>query len=358
MKKYFIAALALVAAVACSKDDVDPILDSSKKSVSISIANMASGTRAAAEGGVTASGDEVACADMKDVYFLFADASNNIIAVKAAVDTPTDDVNGTSYTYHGLPETVQRVAAVANLDVAPKANESLLKYEELYEVEDVDGEFNVQVVYGVSSLSRMFNPTTNLPECVVEDDHEYPLYGATVELVPYTARIEITHIGCTDFGTYAMIGIENLHLADLAYGFHFQEYTEDNDLLTYPDYVLSKDKVHTVTGGVHDANCIAPADGKVWSLNIVEQPVSNMVMGVYTKGDGYTTLVAEKTVTINSYKVDGTAITTFEKGNIYRFPIDFTHKNFDGDNETICATVTVDVHKWVVNPVEIGFVHN
>ena len=81
-------------------------------------------------------------------------------------------------------------------------------------------------------------------------------------------------------------------------------------------------------------------------------------MGVYTKGDGYTTLVAEKTVTINSYKVDGTAITTFEKGNIYRFPIDFTHKNFDGDNETICATVTVDVHKWVVNPVEIGFVHN
>ena len=223
MKKYFFAALALVAAVACSKDDVDPILDSSKKSVSISIANMAQGTRAAAEGGVTASGNEVACANMDDVYFLFADASNNIIAVYAAADTAAADVDGSNYTYHGLPEVVQQVAAVANVAVAPKANESLLKYEEMYAVEDVAGEFNTQVVYGASSLSRKVGSDGQL-ECVVDGDHEYPLYGATVELVPYTARIEITHIGCTDFGTYAAIGIENLHLADRAYGFHFYDF--------------------------------------------------------------------------------------------------------------------------------------
>lgn len=357
MKKYFVAILALVAAVACSKDDSsDPILDSSKKSVSISIANMAQGSRVAAEGGVTASGNEVACADMEDVYFLFADASNNILAVYAAVDTPAADVSGTSYTYHGIPEVVQQVAAVANVAVAPKANESLLKYEQLYEVEDVDGEFNTQVVYGVSNLTRKVDSSGQL-ECVVDGDHEYPLYGASIELVPYTARIEITHIGCTDFGTYAAIGIENLHLANRAYGFHFQDFVQDADLYTYPDYVLTKDKVHTTTGGVHDANCIAPADGKVWSLNITEQNVSDLIMSAYTKGDGYTTLVAEKTVTINTYKVNGTAITKFEKGNIYRFPIDFTHKNFDGDNESICATVEVDIHQWVVNPVEIDFAH-
>lgn len=356
MKKYFIAALALVAAVACSKDDADHILDSSKKSVSISIANMAQGTRAAAEGGVTASGNEVACADMDDVYFLFADASNNILAVFAATDTPVADINGSNYTYHGLPEVVQQVAAVANVAVAPKVNESLLKYEEMYEVEDVDGEFNTQVVYGVSNLSRKVDGNGQF-ECVVDGNHEYPLYGASVELVPYTARIEITHIGCTDFGTYAAIGVENLHLADRAYGFHFQDFVQDADLYAHPEYVLTKDKVHTVTGGTHDANCIAPADGKVWSMNITEQPVSNLIMAAYTKGDGYTTLVAEKTVTINSYKVNGTAITTFERGNIYRFPIDFAHNNFDGDNESICATVEVEIHQWVVNPVEIDFAH-
>ena len=351
MRKYFIAALALVAAVACSKDDVDHVLDSSKKSVSISIANMASGTRAPENvGGVTPSGSEIACADMEDVYFLFADNSGKIIKVYAAVDTPTDDFSGTSYTYHGLPEVVQQVAAVANLGTTvPAEGESLSKYVALYEVEDVDGEFNVQVVYGASTLTRKVDDNGN-QMCAVEDNHEYPLYGATIKLVPYTARIEITHIGCTDFGTYSKMGIEDLYLNGTKYGFIFKDYTQDADLDSYTAYVLSKEKVHTS----HDANCIAPADG-VWSLNIVEQPVSNMVMGVYTKGDGYQTLVAEKTVTINTYKVNGTAISKFEKGNIYRFPIDFSHKNFDGDNESICATVDVKIHKWVVNPVEIGF---
>lgn len=352
MKKYFIAALALVAAVACSKDDVDHVLDSSKKSVSISIANMASGTRAPENvGGVTPSGSEVACADMKDVYFLFADNSGKIIAVFDAAETAAADVNGTSYTYHGLPEVVQQVAAVANLGTTvPAEGENLSKYVDLYEVEDVDGVFNTQVVYGASTLTRKVDDNGN-QMCAVEDDHKYPLYGATIKLVPYTARIEITHIGCTDFGTYSKMGIEDLYLNGTKYGFIFKDYTQDSDLDSYPAYVLSKENVHTS----HDANCIAPADGNVWSLNIVEQPVSNMVMGVYTKGDNYATLVAEKTVTINTYKVGGNAISKFEKGNIYRFPIDFSHTNFDGDNESICATVTVDVHQWVVNPVEIGF---
>ena len=370
MKKLFIAAMALAAFVSCSKDDGDPILDSSKKSVSISIANMAQGTRAAIEGGVTAPGSEEACADMEDVYFLFADAGGNIINVFAAANSATDNVSvsGNTYVYHGLSERINQVAAVANITKSPTPGESLNTYIQMYEVEDVDGEFNNQVVYGSSSLDRKTDTTGQLM-CVVVDKHEYPLYSATVELVPYTARIEITHIGCTEFSSsdtlgehYEKIAVENLHFVDnnntALYGYHFCDIVTDSDLnnTANADYILSA--VHS-TSGTHDDNCIAPANGKVWSWNIKEQDKRNLIMSIYTKGKDYNVHVADKTVTVNKYyDATGNEITTFKKGNIYRFPIDFSYKNIDGDGESICAEVTVDIHEWVVTNVNVGFATN
>lgn len=52
MKRFFIAALALVAMVGCSKDDAGSILDTSKKSVAITISNAISETRALTDSAV------------------------------------------------------------------------------------------------------------------------------------------------------------------------------------------------------------------------------------------------------------------------------------------------------------------
>ena len=56
MKKLFIAAMALATIVSCSKDDADTVLTSSKKAVSITIANGVSGTRALVEETETVAG--------------------------------------------------------------------------------------------------------------------------------------------------------------------------------------------------------------------------------------------------------------------------------------------------------------
>ena len=84
MKKLFIAAMALATIVSCSKDEgVDEVLTSSKKSVKITIDNLAKGTRAA--GGETLAADandatnKLAAATDKDLVFLFADAGGNVL---------------------------------------------------------------------------------------------------------------------------------------------------------------------------------------------------------------------------------------------------------------------------------------
>ena len=363
MKKYFIAALALVAAVACSKDDVaDPVLETSLKSVSINIENLASGSRA--EGGKTASGSAVACAAISDVYFLFADASGKIVKVFDAGDTASPSqsnvAGGTNYggfTYHAIPENVTKVAAVANVNSDPAVGENLSTYKSLYETENVDAEFNTQVVYAVADLTRVTDNSSSQPVFCTVDGHNYPLYKASMTLSPYTARIEITHIGCTDFGTYDAFGISSLSLASGAYTHTLGTFNTDTDLTAVANtkYVLNHGNVHNHTASPADTNYITAGTDLVWSWNIKEQTTSDLVMNVYTKGLDYTVAVANKTATINTYAANSSTITTFKAGNIYRFAIDFSHNNLDGDNTSICANVDVTIANWVVNDVTVGF---
>lgn len=362
MKKYFIAALALVAAIACSKDDVaDPVLETSLKSVTINIKNLASGSRA--EGGKTASGSTVACAAISDVYFLFADASGKIVKVFDAGDTasPTQSsvAGGTNYggfTYHAIPENVTQVAAVANVNSDPQEGENLSTYKSLYETENVNAAFNTQVVYAVSPLERALDASSQPDFCDVEEN-KYPLYKASMTLSPYTARIEITHIGCTDFGTYDAFGISSLSLASGAYTHTLGTFNTDTDLTapTNASFVLNHTNVHNHTASPADTNYITAGTGLVWSWNIKEQTTSDLVMNVYTKGLDYTVAVANKTATIKTYAANSSNITTFKAGNIYRFAIDFSHNNLDGDNTSICANVDVTIANWVVNDVTVGF---
>lgn len=355
MKKYFIAALALVAAVACSKDDVsDPILDSSKKSVSITIANMEQSTRAEA-GETTAGVNNQACTTIDgNFYFMFADNSGKIIQVYKASELTAE--TGGNYLFHAIPQEITHVAAIGNCTTAPTAGENISTYETLWQTETdatIAAEYTSLLAYGDDNLTN----TGGFCEVTTgEEKYNYHLYEAEITVAPYMSRIEIEHIGCTDFGNFDKIGVQNLTLAG-TYVKTFTEFTQNSDLNDNAKlpYVLTTAHVHSSA----DANVVAPADGKVWSWNIKPQTTSNLVGSFYVYDENSSLAVPYRTVTINKYSESGTEIHKFDSGVIYRFAIDFSHENFDGsDDDYICADVTVNIAKWTVKNINIGFDSN
>lgn len=376
MKKYFIAALALVALVACSKnEDGAPEFDGSKKSVEITIGNMASGVRAA--GGVTTGVTEntKACADASDLIVLFADAGGNVIVSKkleeADKNTVTDadaPAGATCYRFHALPENVTQVGVIANVADAPR---TLALAEEAWmdEAARLAAPYRTEGSnYGVVAYSGAVELKNNGKKCTVDGDHtEYPLLEADVEVKPYMARIEIVHLACKDLAStpnkgYSKIGFTSLELAGVA-GNNNAPYT--HTLGTFADaaalesaqqYVVTAAHDHDAANEVNNVNYVAPADGKVWSWNITPQAVSNLVVGLYVKGNNYTVQIPEKSVTVNSYSKGGTAISQFDGGNIYRLVIDFKEENIDSNSQFVCADVDVTIADWVINDIEVGFV--
>lgn len=360
MKKYFIAALSLAALVACSKDElpVDPVLDSSQKSVSISIANMASDTRAAGGETTPATADTKASTTMDKVYILFADAAGKIIDVKSGL-------TGTGpFVFHKVSALATQVAAVGNVTTenTPEVGDYLSTYETLWKTEDVDAAYTDLVVYAEPDTMTRNGDAT----CTDEHTGEtYPLYSASITIKPYMARIEISQISCTNFGGanvgYDAIGVTGMTLAggDVTnsgdtsgkpYTFTLGSFASDTALMagSTTDYVLKP-----VTTG--DAEKLTADTDKVWSWNIVPQKVSNLTTGLYVSGDGYTTSVPVREVVINSYKTGSTDIESFAGGNIYQFAINFSYNNIEAVDDYLCANVTVSIDPWTIVPTEVGF---
>ncbi len=355
MKKYFIAALALVAAVACSKDDAsDPILNNSMKSVTISIANMEQTTRAPFEAGETNEGvTNTLCTSIDaNFYFMFADDAGNIVKVVNGNDA-TAQASG-KYLFHAIPQNATQIAGIGNYTgTAPAVGDNISTYEAAWSAESqatISAEYTSLLAYGHDHLTNTggFCEVTSGSQT-----HTYHLYEAEMTISPYMSRIEITHIGCTDFGNYDKIAVCDFGLAAGKYVKSFASFTSDADLTdaAKTPYVLTTAHVHG-----SDTNVVAPTAGDVWSWNIAPQSVTNLVTKFYVH-NAYTTLaVPYRTVTINKYEVGGTKINNFAAGNIYRFAIDFSHKNFDGsDDSYICAEVAVTIGKWTVNDVKVSF---
>lgn len=355
MKKYFIAALALVAAVACSKDDAsDPILNNSMKSVTISIANMEQTTRAPFEAGETNEGNNTVCTSIdENFYFMFADDAGNIVKVVKGSEI-TAESSG-KYLFHAIPQNATQIAAIGNYkgsDV-PDVNDKISTYKAMWRTETEDtvkAKYKSLLAYGSDHLEN----TGGFCEVQSgEQTHTYHLYEASITVKPYMSRIEITHIGCTDFGNYDKIAVCDFGLAAGKYVKSFASFTSDADLTdtAKAPYVLTTAHVHD-----NDTNIVAPTAGDVWSWNIEPQDVTNLVTKFYVHNATTALQVPYRTVTINKYEVNNNNIEEFESGNIYRFAIDFSHKNFDGsDDSYICAEVAVTIGKWTVNDVKVSF---
>ena len=199
---------------------------------------------------------------------------------------------------------------------------------------------------------------TNSNTCTTVNEHgntlEYPLYTADVTVAPHKARIEITKIACDDDAAYALysyMGVVSVKMAGVtggnSYVHNFTEFSETN----LPS--ASANDVLTST-----STSIAPTTGNVWSWNIAPQATSNIVTELYVEGNGYTTAVPVRTVTITSYANGSTPITQFEAGKIYNFAIDFDNANIDNVENYICAEVDVTIQNWEVVPVTVGFQNN
>ena len=360
MKKYFIAALALVAAVACSKDDVaNPVLDTSMKSVTLNIGNMATGVRAAIEGAETEKGVNATASTKVDEKFfvMFAKADGTIVKVyQGGTNGTIPAAVGSTYTFHKLPETVRQVAIIGNYTgTAPVAGDHLSTYEEAWEAESeatVKADYKNLLAYGKDDL-------TNSNTCTTVNEHgntlEYPLYTADVTVAPHKARIEITKIACDDdaaYNLYSYIGVVSVKMAGVtggnSYIHNFTAFSETN---------LPSNNVNNVLC-MPSSKLIAPQAGNVWSWNIAPQAVSNIVTELYVEGNGYTTAIPTRTVTITSYANGSTPITQFEAGKIYNFAIDFDNANIDNVENYICAEVDVTIQDWEVVPVTVGFQNN
>lgn len=353
MKKYLFAALALTALVACSKDPIDEVLTSSQKSVTISIANMASNTRAATpnQGGTTLGVTEgtKASTELSRIYILFANQGGEILQVNT--------ITANNQQYHLLPAQVTQIAAVGNVDSAPTAGQTLSDYETLWKDEDVDAAYTDLVVY---SGGEDLTPDGT---CTVEG-HEYNHYTAEITVAPYMARIEVTQISCTNFGTqyngFDAIGVTGMKLAGGAvtnvgdtankpYTFTLGTFANDAAVSAVPtaNYVMKQ-----------TTDILKPTgDGIVWSWNIVPQSTTDntLTTSLYVSGWDYTTSVPVREVIINSYKNGSDPITAFAGGNIYRFGINFSYENIEAVNDYLCADVTVTIQPWTIVETTVGF---
>ena len=381
MKKLFIAAMALATIVSCSKDDADTVLTSSKKSVKITIDNLAKGTR-----GETTAADsqDLAAADDTDLVFLFADAGGQVLETRTLQDQTLLTKEDNNYTFHKLPENVTMIGVIANATTTPTTLADAVKAW-TNESAQLDKEYKEVVAYG-SPVDAQGNPTklndkggvtltrVEGEEATAPVEHEdaYPLYEASVRVAPYMARIEITRVACTDLGKTANDGFSEITINSLSLA--GGEYKTNT-----PADAITGDKAtraYTCAVGADDNNVLdaayvvasdtgdkaVAAGTKVWSWNILPQSTTNnnLTVGMIVKGNGYTipTENADKTVTVVSYANEDGAITEFKSENIYRFAIDFSEKNVDAGDAYICVNVDVTIADWVINETTVGFQTN
>lgn len=399
MKKLFIAAMALATIVSCSKDDADTVLTSSKKAVSITIANGVSGTRALVEetetvagggaGKILAQENNQVAANIDELVVLFANRNGDVVhayefkdaAIKEDVDTAPDvtadsPVNGVySYTFHNIHESVEQVAVVryaAITNVDDYKNTNLKTYADAAAVEDLNADLSELELYGSSALTDSGTcKTINVVVDGHETAYEYKLYTAKVDVVPALARVEITGISCTNLGTQTLAnvtdatktgGYDELALTRIYFGDedkegskpYFYNFTSSDVLKGV--YAGERNKTPRTLVPYTPAKVNDSDSAIAWNIS----PNANfpstdhpMVLSMEAKAYDYT--VTNKTKTLTIVGVKETSVNAFERGKIYRMNIPFTENNLDKTNEAICVDVTVEIANWVVINVTPNF---
>lgn len=343
----------MLAMVACSKDDTVSVLDTTKKSVSIDITNILTPTKAVTN---TAGTTNVACTRAEDLVFGFCDAAGNLVAAMDINDAVKDPVTG-HYVFHAMSQKISRLYVIANgagSNKITKAN-APANYDlahQLWNAQTPDVEWNEIIVLGHSSITHLQDGGEDV-FCEVEG-YKYPLFGATVTVVPNHARLEVSQIACSDLGTeYNKIALRSMTFAGT-----FTEVLGD-----------------PTTGYVFDATAspaitsLTAGAGKVWSWNIKPMIAPDLVLSITAlEGNGWTIPdgTAARTVTVADYKPNGVYGTStninadgyikeFLPGEIYQLNLTFKESNMHNNSDALCVDVDVKIAQWVIVPVDPVF---
>ena len=345
MKKLFIAAMALATIVSCSKDD-EPTLDSSKKSISISIENMVNGTR-----GVTTPSAEAdyKVADAEDLYVAFCNANGAIVGGIHQLTTGSPENDG-AYTFHALPETVTQFFVFGNDNGTLKSYASLEAAETAWNnspTEQEDAQIKDVIVFGKSGT------ISYVSDCIdPEDGVKYQLFEGSATVKPNVARVEIKSIGCSDLGARDIddntttMGFDKLELVKIALA------SMDEDLSSYDALTAN------IVDGEATLVKVSPTNGQVWSWNFAGGAVTNypLALTLDATSEAYTVTTPRRTVTATTYNdLDGNPVSTFDKSKVYKMDVVITEKNLLGNDTNICVAVTVTIGDWVINNITPNF---
>ena len=353
MKKLMIAALAISAMVACSKDDTDVVLETSKKSVSINITNTAPATRGITDSAAGVS--DLASTKAEDLVFGFCDGNGNLVTALTTGDAvPAPDG---SYIFHALEERVSQVYVIAN--GSPKftkknAPADINAAHTAWEAPQPGAEWKDIVVFGHASAKHVVGADGKEAFCEVEGN-KYPLYEAELTVKPHKSRVEVRSISCTDLGKkFNKITLKSLS---------FKGIDEDLGNVQFDA---------TVTPKVNSYSLTSP---KVWSWNLKEQVVTDLVLHVTVdeaKDFEINPLTKNRTVTVINYKAPTPGYTNAENvwganeqyagclkkfvaGEIYLLDLNFKEENIYTDADMLCVDVDVKIANWVVVPVTPEF---
>lgn len=349
MKRFFIAALALVAVVGCSKEE-DPILESSKKSIAITIQNQQADGRAVTSPTPLNS----ACTKAEDLVFGFCDGAGKVLSKLTLANA---NVTGNVYTFHGMPQQVSEVFVIANggANKITTANcpATLSAAHQLWEAPDPNAEWQDIIAFGHGAATHV---KENGEEVYCETQingktHKFPLFEASVRVAPNHARLEIGKIQCADLGTkFSKLELQEMVLGSTETGLH-HSFGANGLALTA------------------DANAVTAGEGKVWSFNVTKPSNADITrpdLTLYAKVTGKDWTVPEgtevRTVKVIDYKAtDSYAnrinvneqgyLKHFVPGEIYTMDLVFNETNVYTDHEYLCVNVNVTIADWIVVPV-------
>lgn len=348
MKRFFIAALALVAVVGCSKDDEGTsVLETSKKSVSITIANALPAGRAVT---TPAPASGAACTKAEDLVFGFVNGAGQVLTTLTIADATE---SGGVYTFHGLPQQVSEVFAIANGAAANKitkgnAPATLSAAHQVWRAQTPDVEWSEIIVFGHAAARHAKDANGEDLFCEV-DGHKYPLYEASLTVTPNHARLEIGQVKCTDLGKlYSKVTLNSMVLA----GNLNQSFGASGVALT------------------PDANVATAGEGKVWSWNL-SKPMNGDIyapdldLHVTVEGNGWTVPsgTENRMVRVVDYAAPANYVNAatnvneqgnlrqFLPGEIYTMNLDFSENNIHTESDNLCVAVNVTIANWVVVPV-------
>lgn len=363
MKKLFVAVLAIAALAACNKEEADLVLDSSKKSVTISVANLSSDTRYETTPSNDAGDDDLVCATDATLNVIFTDASKNKVTA-VLLNSGVYDAEAKTYTFHQLPESVKGFFVVGSrakaLDFA-----NVSAAESAWKADQQGAQWDDVVVYGLCEDWANVGGAT-----CVHEGNEYLLYTGSVKVAPYKARIEISAITCDDLGDRNRDFIlddegkptTELDLTTVGYEKATVTKMGINNGLTELTNLGTMDAAATPA-----VKALYPTEtGKVWSWNVDPAAVANYLVYLDVTVDAqpyYSVVNANRHIQAEKYAATeadlaGVAdgyITEFLSGHVYKMTVPFSEKDLDDNSSLICVEVSVEIADWVVHTITPEF---